>query len=504
MSIPHIPELYLRQVWQKQLFKTQGLHTSDRKSVQIITPGTPNTDSGPDFLNATIRIGGVTFYGDVELHQDAAEWVAHKHTEDPHYNRVILHVVMTADNVIAPARTQSYRPLPLLVLHPFFDDTLRKTLLQSMPDDRGSRSQTIKCYRANNEIPVDVISRWIEKLAQERIEFKVRRFEERLKQLIDEHNQTIREPYPRYYGNPADIPPPKRDYSRKDFTTKKLWEQLLYEGIMEAMGYSKNCIPFLTLGQTVRLDQLRQYNLKDTQSMMALLFGAAGLLPSTRTLQDKESRSYVRSLRRRSKELRHLLTSGSIHEGEWLFFRLRPNNFPTARLAAMCFLLPKLFGEGTFKHLIGVFNTHAMSGHERIQSLLALFSLQADPFWQRHYHFRGKTGNSGVVLGTSRIHDIVVNVIIPIVLLYARIFNDHTARGNARKALASLPSSQENNLTGKIQRELLKEKAVLDSALMQQGAIQLYKFYCSPIRCSECEVGRRVFQEAGQEKLQRG
>ena len=123
MNIPRIPEQFLRQVWQQQRFIAHNLHTSNGKPVQIISPGTPNNDSGPDFLNASIQIGGITFYGDVELHQDAAGWQAHKHASDPHYNRVILHVVMTADNVSRPARTQSDRPLPLLVLHPFLDDT---------------------------------------------------------------------------------------------------------------------------------------------------------------------------------------------------------------------------------------------------------------------------------------------------------------------------------------------------------------------------------------------
>jgi hypothetical protein len=370
-----------------------------------------------------------------------------------------------------------------------------------MLDHRQNRPHSIRCYGLNDPIPPDVITHWIEKLAHERIEFKVRRFEERLKQLVDEHRQTIREPYPRYYGNPDEIPHPRKEYTKKDFTAKKLWEQLLYEEILEAMGYSKNCTPFLALAQSVRLELLRQFDLKETHTMMALLFGAAGLLPSTRTLREKESRTYVRSLRRRLKEIRHVLPSGSIHEGEWLFFRLRPNNFPTARLASVCFLLPSLFDEGAFRNLVKIFSTHAVTVQQRINSLLALFSFQGDAFWQRHYHFRGKTGNTGIMLGASRKQDIAVNVIIPIVLLYARIFNDQMARSNARKVLASLPSSQENNLTVKIQRELMKEKASLGSALRQQGAIQLYKFYCSPIRCSECDIGRRVFPNVSQERL---
>ncbi|MBI4534722.1 MAG: DUF2851 family protein [Ignavibacteriae bacterium] len=490
MSLPNVPERFLRHIWQHQLFSADLLRTADGKQVNIISPGVVNTDGGPDFNGAKIRVGNITFHGDVELHKSASEWNAHKHDLDPHYNRVILHVVMTAEGEVPPARTPSHRSIPLLILHPFLDETLRETWENTLFEEQGGRASPIKCYTLNDRIPLRVIVPWMEKLAHERIELKVRRFEERLKQLIDESNHIVHEPYPRYYGNPDDIPPPRKDYTRKDFANRTLWEQLLYEGIMEALGYSKNREAFLRLAQSMRLASLRQHQLGETHTMMALLFGAAGLLPSVRTLEEKESRQYVLQLKMIWNTIRPNYKAPILSPGEWLFFRLRPSNFPTARLAAMSFLLPKLFAEDNFRRLITIFKNEGLTERERLDSFHTLLAFESDEFWKHHYRFGNATRKAATSLGHARINEIASNVLVPIVLLYARIFKDHSVRMHAHKLLSSLAVSQKNTISNVIQRQLLKNKSSIDSALLQQGAIQLHKFYCLPGRCGECEVGK--------------
>jgi len=492
VPIPHIPERFLRHIWQQQHFNASQLRTSDGRPVTIISPGTLNTDGGPDFVNAKLRIGTTTFHGDVELHRDVAEWESHNHSADPHYNRVILHVVLTADTLSPPATTVTHRPIPLLVLHPYLDDTLRATWMKSILDERSERLQRIPCHSLNDEVPGEIILRWIEKLAHERMELKVRRFEERLKQLIDERKLVVREPYPRYYGNPDEIPIPQKEYTQRDFATKDVWEQVLYEGVMEALGYSKNRDPFVCLAQSMRLALLRKHSIDDRQTMMSMLFGVAGLLPSSRRLPDKESRIYVRALRRTWKQLRASFKGTILNEADWQFFRLRPSNFPTARLAVMCHLLPQLFGEDGFRTLIGIFKKEPVNTQERIATLHSLFQIEPDEFWNHHVHFKGGHRTAGISIGAGRINDIIVNIAIPVALLYARIFKDHAVRTGARRVLGALPPLQENSMTDTIQIQLLKGKGILDSPLLQQGAMQLFKFFCSPVRCAECDVGRRT------------
>jgi hypothetical protein len=488
----HIPEDFLRVIWQRQQFDSSRLHTSDGQPVRILSPGIANTDGGPDFRNAKIRIGDTTFLGDVELHREAASWEEHHHHSDPHYNRVVLHVVLSVDPLSAPAQTASKRAIPVLVLHPFLDDHLRGEFVRSLLAEDGGRTHTLACYGLNESVPEQLVTRWLQHLAIERIELKIRRYEERMKQLIDEQRSTIREPYPRYYGNPDEIPPPTTDYTRKDFTSRALWEQTLYEGMMEALGFSKNREPFRTLAQSMRLEVLRRHNLSDTHTMMALLFGAGGLLPRTRTLPEKGARAYVRALRRTWRTLRPSFKGKILHEGDWLFFRLRPANFPTARLASMCFLLPSLFGEESFRSLIRLMKNDPLSTRQRMDLLHRMFAFEADEFWGHQYHFAGVPSKHGIALGAARINDILLNAVVPILLLYARIFKDGKVRQRSRTILNALPPSQPNTVTRTMERQLLKEKQHLANSVLQQGAIQLFKFYCSPARCAECDIGRAV------------
>lgn len=488
MSVPDVPERLLRHIWAKQLFSAATLYASDGRQITIVSPGTANHDGGPDFIDAQIRIGTSSYVGDVELHQNAHDWITHGHNNDPHYNKVILHVVLTAEPLPSPTRTLAERSVPLLVLHPFLDTVLQEALLSNLLSDNHNAEAAPRCPGVKGPTFEQDILHHLQKLANERIELKVRRFEERLRQLSNEYRTVSREPYPRYYGNPNEIPPPREHRTRRDLSAGLLWEQLLYEGIMEAAGYSKNSVPFRVLAQAVPLETLRRYALDDTHTIMAVLFGVAGLLPVPSHLQEMESRRYVRILRRRWKQVRSEYTGPLLNEGDWLFFRLRPYNFPTARLATICFLLPVLFGRSLLRRVIEILQAEEPSPLKRLHSLSMLFRFQPDAYWQRHYHFRSGPGGRGISLGESRIHEIVVNVLIPIGLLYARIFNIHVLRHHGRSTLCAIPPLPGNAITRKVQGTLLGTNMEVKSAFLQQGLIQLYRFYCSAKRCTECPV----------------
>jgi hypothetical protein len=489
MITPHIPERFLRYVWLHQHFNAAILHTADGRKVEILSPGKPNSDGGPDFSEARIRIGNVTFHGDVELHTDAREWAAHLHDTDDHYNRVILHVVLTADPLAPPARTASKRFLPLLVLHPYLDDTLRATWLRAISDERTDRRKTIPCADRNHTVPRDTVDDWIHRLAHERLELKILRCEERLRELMDEERFVVREPYPRYYGSPEEIPIPNRDYSRREYTNKGPWEQILYEGIMEGLGYGKNTEAFLLLSQSVRLSSLRSQGLTAVDRTMALLFGAAGLIPPAKDLTNADARTYARVLRKHWKSNRPSYKGRVFRSGDWQFFRLRPQNFPTVRLAALCFLLPELFGDDGFRKFIGLFKDSDLPAKDRLQACRRLFEFTPDDFWRHHYHFRQKPSQHGIAIGSARINDLIVNCILPIVMLYARIFKDRSVREHAHAMFRLLPPLQDNVVTRVLQSQLLRERGRFSTAFQQQGGIQLFKFFCAPARCSSCAVG---------------
>ena len=82
--------------------------------------------------------------------------------------------------------------------------------------------------------------------------------------------------------------------TQKDFSNKELWEQVLYEGVMEGLGYSKNREPFVRLARSITLKEIvnRRWAV-DNFILEALLFGVAGLLPKSTGVKDKETRKYV-------------------------------------------------------------------------------------------------------------------------------------------------------------------------------------------------------------------
>jgi hypothetical protein len=266
------------------------------------------------------------------------------------------------------------------------------------------------------------------------------------------------------------------------------WEQLLYECLLEGMGFAKNRSPFLALARSASLPLLKVHGLGDVRTMQALLFGAAGLLPSMRTVRENETRAYVRMLLRRWRVLRPALRVPLLHEGDWLFFRMRPMNFPTARLATICFLLPSLFAGHPLERILGIVKQPGATPRARRSRLVSMFRLSPDMFWSRHIHFRGTRKNGGIALGRARVHELIVNGIVPLLLLHARVYPDSALGRESLALLRHLPSAMENGVTRLMRGVLLGGKAAPVSPLEHQGILHLYKVYCSRGRCSRCPV----------------
>ena len=93
-------EELMQFVWQHGLWNSTPLTTASGEKVQIINQGQLNRNSGPDFFNAAVKIGGQVWYGNVELHLRASDWFRHGHQDDPAYDSVILHVVQVDDAVV--------------------------------------------------------------------------------------------------------------------------------------------------------------------------------------------------------------------------------------------------------------------------------------------------------------------------------------------------------------------------------------------------------------------
>jgi hypothetical protein len=366
-------EKELRLLWHHQLIDQTRLTTTDGRRVVIFSPGSENHDGGPDFREARIRIGNTTYVGDVEVHLRPGQWFAHRHHIDPHYNNVVLHVVLSDDRI--PTKTSGGRGIPVLQIGEHLSGTAPPS----------------PCPEATPPVPAGIIRLMARSLGIERLERKTRTAQERLIEIAGATGMSA---------------------------SGEAMDQLLYEGLMEGMGYAKNRVPFLFLARSVSLGALRRFGLDDRETVAAILFGAAGLLP--RSVPDTESCLYVRTLRRRWARLRPVFRVPLLHPADWLFFRLRPVNFPTARLAAVASLLPVLFGERALHGILSRAADEAVPPRAWWRGLRKIFAISPDPFWSRHVHFAGPVLKRKSCLGRERLLDIAANLIIPSALLHAR------------------------------------------------------------------------------------
>ncbi len=460
--------------------------------MEVLDPGVRNNDGGPDFRHARIRIGKTLFVGEVEIHRGIAEWLQHGHQSDPAYNGVILHVVFDGSPFQFPTVVQSGRTVPVLLLSKFLSDPPEhlETLVQGEP----LRETAIKCASVNLNVERTILKSWIEKLARERLELKVRRFEERLRELA---HQRIRVAEQRGMYRTADLArmlDPLSGIGKHQLAERGLWDQLLYEGIMDGLGYSKNREPFVRLARSVSLKTVQLLNPNDDCVVTeALLLGVAGLLPQVRNLTEPASRDHVRLLRRHWRSVRSSFPFERLHEAEWQFFPTRPGNFPTLRIAAAAVLIHKILRDDLFRTIVQTVKSTSPPA-ESISLFIETVTVVTGAFWKSHYHFDAPAAKVLNPLGRSRAADIVANTFIPLSLLYSRIFHDVVTRTNALELYDTFPPLSSNRVLRQMEQQLLRSKLGLTSMRLQQGTIQLWRSYCSELRCAECDVGKIVFK----------
>ena len=82
-------ERLLQYIWQFQHFNKSELATTDGELLQILYQGAFNTNQGPDFSDAKIKVDSTTWAGNIELHINASDWKLHQHSSDKNYKNVI-------------------------------------------------------------------------------------------------------------------------------------------------------------------------------------------------------------------------------------------------------------------------------------------------------------------------------------------------------------------------------------------------------------------------------
>ena len=294
-----VDENLVHHIWDDQHFSNTELRATDGREIQILKTGFWNGDAGPDFVKAEVIIDGKLYSGDVEVHVKSSEWQVHGHQADPKYNNVILHVVLWDDAINLRTGKQSGEKVPTLALSEWLDESIGKLLddFHQKPMETSTNVAQKDCRANSIQLDLNKLAEVLESIGQERFIGKTENIQKR---SLD-----------------SDL------------------EQVLYEGVMEALGYSKNREPFLQLAKKAPFAQLAGRHIEEIQ---AILFGVAGLLPKINAIADDAS-EYIARLRDLWSTADESYKCQQMQAEQWKFFRLRPSNFPPRRIAGISHIL---------------------------------------------------------------------------------------------------------------------------------------------------------------------
>jgi hypothetical protein len=437
-----VPEALVHDLWRHQRFDVDGLTTTEDAPVQVLDPGTLNTDAGPDFQNAHVRIDGMDWRGHVEIHTTSGGWFEHGHNDDPRYDSVVLHVTLHADVWTGGLLRADESRIPEVVLYPRLDTPLRKLLhaYHTRQDD-----DTLPCASRWNQVPEATKRGWIARLARERMTDKRDRLTDRPDASLEEH---------------------------------------LQERLFAGLGYAKNDEPMSTLARRLPPDMVRV--LDTPRDREALHLGVAGLLPAPDELleADRATADYAMDLRDRFRRLQVRFDVPTMAETSWTFFRLRPPNFPPLRIAQAV----AWYDDGALLATdpLPTLRT-ALTAEAPAASLRDALAAMPPDFWTTHYHLKKPASEHNAALGPSRRNTLLVNAVVPVLLLDAKQRDDPQQADAVLDVLRDLPASSDH-----VVRRFNDLGTEAQSAFEAQGLHQLYREYCTEGGCLDCAIGQHL------------
>lgn len=426
----------LHYIWKHRLLGTTVLQTTLGEPVEVISPGLHNTNAGPDFFNAKVRIGGQMFVGNVEIHLRASDWYAHHHDQDAAYDNVILHVVEQSDRL---CQTRQGRTLPQMVVAVPSD--IARQYSELMQTDHYP-----PCHRAIPTIPKLTTHAWLSALQTERLERKTNDLLQRLHRCDDS------------------------------------WEQTWFVQLARSFGFGINSDAMEQWAVTIPLNQLAHHR-DNLLQVEAIFYGQAGLLnPENLTphqQQQAQNDAYFLQLRQEYTYLQHKLCLPTPPRLPWRYLRLRPQNFPTVRLSQLAWL-----------YFANKANLSQVVSLDDLKPLREALQTQATPYFQTHYLFGADSRQSVRHLSTATLNLILINTLCPVLFAYGRFLRNEQLAERAIRFMEQLPA--EDNHIVRMWREC---GLCVDTAADTQALIQLKNEYCDRHDCLRCRFAFHLFKK---------
>jgi hypothetical protein len=362
------------------------LNDSEGIRVEILYPGRLNDGRGGDFRDAVITSGDTRKSGNIEIHTRTSGWQSHGHHKDPIYNQVVLHVAMEQDRP-GKVKLQNGQSIPTVILGTYADQRPQSTFSPLPCQDIARKSKDP--------------ARYLDRAGERRFFSRASRYKFELDQI--EAGQS------------------------------------LYQGVLEALGYTKNQQPFRELTRRVPLSDLEE------------IANAGG------TETDALGR------------LQNLLLCNA-SDLNWELYKVRPDNLPALRIEALSHLLYYYRERGWLQSFVNIIRQNPLDRmRQKLESAFVV-----------------KTKDGRVLLGKDRAAEIIINVLLPFAWSWSRRNHEPNLSRKVMKIYRLYPRMESNSIERHMLQQLSLDRRQVNSARRQQGLIHLYKNRCTQGKCRRC------------------
>lgn len=393
----------LHYIWKFKLYQKE-LKTTDGRQIEVLDVGLPNTNEGPDYFNAKIKIDGELWAGNIEIHTSSDQWKVHNHYKNKSYNSVILHVVEKANCEVFNELGQSV--IQCEIVYPQHIKENYDFLIHSNTD--------IPCRNYIGNIPPFHLNSWMNTLLIERLERKANHIESLLKRF------------------------------------QNSWEDAFYVLLTRNFGFGLNSDSFERLALSLPLKCIQKQGDNIIQ-IEALLFGQAGMLDNVKVEDD-----YFSLLKKEYEFLKNKYDLKPLDSYIFKSMRSRPTAFPQIRIAQLASLLHS--SHGLFSKITAC---------DDIGRIRLMFHVNASEYWQTHYAFGVTSERKSKYLGDSSLDILLINTVAPILFIYGKSIDNEALCERALKFLEMLKPEQ-NSITKLFAKLKMPLNSAADSQAMIQ------------------------------------
>lgn len=456
MTERHLQVMWLEQKYFKKLSSTDGL------PIEVLSPGIWNSEAGPDFLKAHIKLGEQELRGDIEIHLHDESWVAHRHHEDANYDNVILHISLWIPKNHKSLQTKAGKLLNRAYLEPYL--TIPLSRIVSLVDlELYPYKKFVGSGRCANSLFYTLPTAEAETLFESAAHYRLTEKYQSLKAAAEE---------------------------RCPFLT----------GFAQVLGYKHNGRAFVELFSRLH-SKYRSCPDIGPNELLVFGLGMCGFFDSGFQKKWGKSSHY--------QSLYAKWTESTCERVPLILHHIRPLNHPVRRIALLAMMITDPSLTQLYKQMRNYWYREAPSCHSAHHwtmlrdKLISMLPTYHDAYWNSHFTFEEQAkGGTLTLLGDSVKQEVIVNVFLPLLHQEIYVDNAHAAEDKALftrfyRIFPLIQNSKTRYLTHRFFGNTIKGE-VIGSATMQQGAFQLHRDFCTQYEasCDGCPFVDRYKQTA--------